>query len=70
MRYDERLANQKRHEIWSELCDLADRLSELSARWWNEDTDLVDAHYDRCQIKSSAPVPDSNNHSEIDDDDF
>lgn len=52
MRYDERLANQKRHEIWSELCNLADRLLELSALWWNEDSDLVDAHYDRCRIRS------------------
>ena len=45
MRYDERLAAAKRHQLWSELCDLTDRLLEMTAQWWEEDSDLVDAHY-------------------------
>jgi hypothetical protein len=53
MRYDQRLAAAKRHELWSEFCDLTDRLLELTTRWWNVDTDLVDAHYDRCRLQSS-----------------
>lgn len=46
----DRIPAQRRHEIWAEMCELVDRLHDLTQLWWREDVELVNVHYDQWRL--------------------
>jgi len=63
MPLDDRLEAQRRHELWGQLClivdhlyELVDEVHELTLKWFDNDSALVDAHHDRCRIREDEPI--------------
>lgn len=44
----ERMPIEQRHQLWSDLCLLADQLLELTQLWWRIDHELAAVHDQRC----------------------
>lgn len=49
----DRIPAQRRYQLWSDLCALADQLLDLTHLWWRIDSELADVHYDQCRIDDS-----------------
>ena len=45
---------ERRHRMWGELCDLADRITHFAQRWWEMDPELRRCH-ERHHLRAFQP---------------
>ncbi len=65
----DRIPVQQRHQLWSELCNLADNLLDLTQVWWQIDQELATVHDQRSysdRVQPELPFPIDTDSGEID----